>query len=65
LAAGSAAYPSAVNSNYANESPGKARMHTCLDAYNAAKASGTLGGAKWIQKSGGFYSACNARLKGA
>jgi hypothetical protein len=39
-------------------------MHTCLDAYNAAKAGGTLGGTKWIEKGGGYYSACNARLKG-
>jgi hypothetical protein len=63
-AAGSAAYPSAVDPKYAKESAGKARMHTCLDSYNAAKAAGTLGGAKWIQKGGGYYSACNARLKG-
>ena len=58
-----AAYPSAVDPKYAKESAGKARMHTCLDSYNAAKAAGTLGGAKWIQKGGGYYSACNARLK--
>lgn len=38
-------------------------MHTCLDSYNAAKAAGTLGDAKWIQK-GGYYSVCNARLRG-
>jgi hypothetical protein len=61
--AGSAAYPAAVDPKYAKESAGKARMHTCLDSYNAAKAAGTLGGAKWIQKGGGYYSACNARLK--
>ncbi|MBE7200296.1 MAG: hypothetical protein INR70_21165 [Parafilimonas terrae] len=58
------AYPSAVDPKYVKESAGKARMHTCLDSYNAAKAAGTLGGAKWIQKGGGYYSACNARLKG-
>ncbi|QGY03565.1 hypothetical protein MMSR116_17980 [Methylobacterium mesophilicum SR1.6/6] len=63
-ATGSAAYPSAVDPKYAKESAGKARMHTCLDSYNAAKAAGTLGGAKWIQKGGGYYSACNTRLKG-
>jgi hypothetical protein len=62
-ATGTAAYPSAVDPKYAKESAGKARMHTCLDSYNAAKAAGTLGGAKWIQKGGGYYSACNARLK--
>ena len=63
-AAGSAAYPRAVDPKYAKESPGKARMHTCLDSYNAAKAAGTLGDAKWIQKGGGYYSACNKQLKG-
>jgi hypothetical protein len=63
-AIGSAAYPSAVDPKYAKESAGKARMHTCLDSYNAAKAAGTLGDAKWIQKGGGYYSVCNARLKG-
>ncbi|GJE14599.1 hypothetical protein [Methylobacterium longum] len=62
-ATGSAAYPSAVDPKYAKESAGKARMHTCLDSYNAAKAAGSLGDAKWIQKGGGYYSACNARLK--
>ncbi|MCJ2097411.1 hypothetical protein [Methylobacterium sp. E-046] len=61
---GSAAYPSAVDPKYAKESAGKARMHTCLDSYNAAKAAGTLSDAKWIQKGGGYYSACNAQLKG-
>ena len=63
-ATGSAAYPSAVDPKYAKESAGKARMHTCLDSYKAAKAAGTLGSAKWIEKGGGYYSACNARLKG-
>jgi hypothetical protein len=63
-AAGSVAYPTAVDPKYAKESAGKARMHTCLDSYNAAKAAGTLGDAKWIQKGGGYYSECNKRLKG-
>ena len=63
-ATGTAAYPSAVDPKYAKESAGKARMHTCLDSYKTAKAAGTLGGAKWIEKGGGYYSACNARLKG-
>jgi len=63
-APGSAAYPRAVDAKYAKESPGKARMHTCLDSYNAAKAAGTLGDARWIQKGGGYYSACNKQLKG-
>lgn len=63
-ATGSASYPSAVDPKYSKESAGKARMHTCLDSYNAAKTAGALGGAKWIQKGGGYYSECNKRLKG-
>ena len=39
-------------------------MHTCVDSYRAAKANNALGGLKWIQKGGGYYSLCNARLKG-
>ncbi|XYD11108.1 hypothetical protein R1A27_12105 [Methylobacterium sp. NMS12] len=63
-AAASATFPRAVDPKYATESAGKARMHTCLDSYNAAKAAGTLGGMKWIEKGGGYYSACNRQLKG-
>jgi hypothetical protein len=61
---GNAVFPSAVSPKYANESPGKARMHTCLDQYHADKANNTLGGLKWIAKGGGYYSECNKRLKG-
>lgn len=57
-------FPTAVSKKYSSESPGKARMHTCLDQYYANKDADTLGGLKWIQKGGGFYSLCNARLKG-
>jgi hypothetical protein len=63
--AGNAMYPSAVDSKYAKESPGKARMHTCVDQYNANKASNANGGLKWIEKGGGYYSECNKKLKGA
>jgi hypothetical protein len=63
-AVGAAGYPARVDPKYASEPAGKQRMHTCLDSYNAAKAAGTLGGAKWIQKGGGYYSECNKRLKG-
>ncbi len=57
-------FPTAVSKKYAAETPGKARMHTCLDQYYANKDANALGGLKWIQKGGGFYSLCNARLKG-
>ncbi len=63
-AAGAAVFPTAVSPTHANEKPGKARMKTCLDQYNANKATGGNGGLKWIQKGGGYYSQCNARLKG-
>ena len=56
-------FPTAISTKYASEKPGKARMHTCVDAYNDDKASNSLGGLKWIQKGGGFYSLCNAKLK--
>jgi hypothetical protein len=63
-AAGNAVFPTAVAPKYSKESEGKARMHTCLDQYNANKASNANGGMNWIQKGGGYYSECNKRLKG-
>jgi hypothetical protein len=62
---GPAVYPSAVDSKYAKEPAGKARMHTCVDQYNANKATNGNGGLKWIQKGGGYYSECTKKLKGA
>ena len=56
-------FPKAVDPKYASESAGKQRMHTCLDQYHVDKANNTLFGLKWIQKGGGFYSLCNAKLK--
>src|SRR5215475_6570058 len=62
---GNAVFPSAVDPKYSKESAGKARMHTCVDQYNANKTTNANGGLKWIQKGGGYYSECNKRLKGA
>jgi len=62
--AGSAVYPTTVAPKYEKESPGKGRLHTCLDQYNANKATNANGGLKWIQKGGGYYSECNKQLKG-
>ena len=62
--AGPAVYPSAVDAKYAKETAGKARMHTCVDQYNANKAANANGGLKWIQKGGGYYSECTKKLKG-
>ena len=62
--AGPAVYPTAVDAKYSKETAGKARMHTCLDQYNANKTSNGNGGLKWIEKGGGYYSECNKKLKG-
>jgi hypothetical protein len=62
--AGSAVFPTAVSPKYSTESAGKARMHTCLDQYNANKTNNANGGLEWIKKGGGYYSECNKRLKG-
>jgi len=63
--AGPAVYPTAVDPKYSKESQGKARLQTCVDQYNANKATNANGGMKWIQKGGGYYPECNKRLKGA
>jgi len=65
MPAGNATFPNAVDPKYAKETAGKARMHTCVDQYNANKATNANGGLKWIQKGGGYYSECTKRLKGA
>ncbi|MGY3406422.1 hypothetical protein ACVWZV_002535 [Bradyrhizobium sp. GM5.1] len=65
LPAGPAIYPNAVDPKYAKETPGKGRLHTCVDQYNANKATNGNGGMKWIEKGGGYYSECNKKLKGA
>ena len=61
---GPAIFPNAIDPKYAKETPGKGRMHTCVDQYNANKATNGNGGMKWIEKGGGYYSECNKRLKG-
>ena len=61
---GPAVFPTAVDPKYAKETAGKGRMHTCVDQYNANKATNGNGGMKWIQKGGGYYSECNKHLKG-
>jgi hypothetical protein len=61
---GPAIFPAAVDPKYSKESAGKARMHTCVDQYNANKAANANGGMKWIERGGGYYSECNKKLKG-
>jgi hypothetical protein len=63
-ASANAVFPEALSPKYSNESAGKARMHTCLDQYDANKATNANGGLKWIAKGGGYYSECNKQLKG-
>ena len=62
---GEAVFPKAVDPKYSKETEGKARMHTCVDQYNANKTSNANGGLKWIQKGGGYYSECTKKLKGS
>lgn len=62
--AGNAVFPNSVADKYSKESPGRARMHTCLDQYKANKATNANGGLKWLAKNG-YYSQCNKKLKGA
>ncbi len=62
--AANAVFPSVIAAAYAQKSVGKARMQTCLDQYDANKATNANGGLKWIEKGGGYYSICNKRLKG-
>ncbi|MCY1740931.1 hypothetical protein [Ensifer sp. SL37] len=59
----SVVFPKAVDKKYSSETPGKARLHTCVDSYRANKDNGTLGDLKWIQKGGGYWSLCNTALK--
>ena len=56
-------FPEAVSSKFSDETPAKARMRTCLEQYYVNKDADSLGGLRWIQKGGGYYSLCNARLK--
>lgn len=58
-----AVFPKAVAPKYSNETAGKARLKTCADQYNANKAANANGELKWIEKGGGYWSQCNAKLK--
>jgi hypothetical protein len=58
-----AVFPSAIAPKYRDETPGKARMRTCLDQYRLNKASNANGGLKWVERGGGYYSECNKRLR--
>lgn len=57
-------FPTAIAPAYAKEKKSEARRKTCLDQFNANKATNSNGGLKWIEKGGGYLSLCNKRLKG-
>ena len=56
-------FPTTLAAEFKTEKPAKARMKTCLQGYHGNKDAGTLNGLRWIQKGGGYYSLCNAKLK--
>lgn len=62
---GRLAFPASLASEFSAAKPWEARMRTCLKGYHAAKKAGALYGIKWVQKGGGYYSLCAARLRGA
>jgi hypothetical protein len=57
-------FPTMIAPKYAGEKPDKARKLTCGDQFTANKTTNGNGGLKWIEKSGGYYSECVARLQG-
>lgn len=59
-----AVFPKAVAAKYNDLTAGKARLKTCADQYNANKTANANGELKWIEKGGGYWSQCNAKLKG-
>jgi hypothetical protein len=63
-AASGAVFPTAIAPSFSAEKPARARLHTCAAQFKANKAANANGGLRWIEKGGGYYSQCNARLKG-
>lgn len=59
-----AVFPAAIAPKYSGDNPDKARIQTCADQFTANKAANANGGMKWIEKDGGYYAECVARLKG-
>jgi len=58
-------FPRAIDAKYKDLPEGQQRLRTCTDQYNANKTRGSgNGGMQWIEKGGGYWSACNKALKG-
>jgi hypothetical protein len=56
-------FPTSIAAKFASETPFKQRLHTCSQQYQANKATGGNGNLRWVQKGGGYWPQCNARLK--
>lgn len=56
-------FPAKIPAEFAALPAGRARMKACVAQYNANKENGGNAGLKWIQKGGGYWPQCNARLK--
>jgi len=56
-------FPAALAGEFRDQKPWQARMRTCLKSYHEAKKAGTLYGVKWVEKGGGYYSLCSAKLR--
>lgn len=57
-------FPARIDPKYSALPIGTQRFKTCDDQFNANKAKGGNGELKWVQKGGGYFSLCTARLKG-
>lgn len=58
-------FPAALAGEFGDKKPWEARMRTCLKSYREAKKAGALYGVKWVEKGGGYYSLCSAKLREA
>ncbi|MDB5569246.1 MAG: hypothetical protein JWN93_429 [Hyphomicrobiales bacterium] len=58
-----AVFPTDIAAKFAGEPPARGRQKTCGEQFRANKANNANGGLKWIEKGGGYWSQCNARLK--
>jgi hypothetical protein len=61
---GKIVFPTAVAAKHASLRPSQARQKTCGEQFRANKADGANGGLRWLEKGGGYWSLCNAKLKG-
>lgn len=63
IGGGGVIFPTSVAAEFAGQTPYKQRLRTCAKQFQANKATGANGKLRWIQKGGGYWSQCNARLK--